>query len=61
VSDLDGNIYIADRDNHRMRRVRRVRRVNDVYLIESFIGTGVAGANGLDHPVKDIQLNAPFA
>lgn len=57
VSDLAGNVYIADRDNH---RIRRVRTLNGVSIIETLIGTGVAGNNGLDHDLDEIQLNAPF-
>jgi uncharacterized protein (TIGR03437 family) len=52
-TDASGNIYIADRDNH------RVRRVGPDGTIVTVAGTGVAGNTGDGGPASSAQLNGP--
>jgi hypothetical protein len=51
--DADGNLYISDTLNHRIRRVNA-----GFTLIETVAGTGAAGYNG-DGPATDASLNNP--
>jgi uncharacterized protein (TIGR03437 family) len=51
--DSAGNLYIADRDNH------RVRRVSADGTITTTAGMGVAGNSGDGGPATSAQLNAP--
>jgi sugar lactone lactonase YvrE len=51
--DADGNLYIADFNNHRIRRVDAVTKI-----ITTVAGTGVAGFNG-DGLATLTQLNQP--
>lgn len=51
--DRQGNVYIADTYNHRIRRVDGIGRV------QSIAGTGVAGFGGDDGPATSAQLNHP--
>jgi uncharacterized protein (TIGR03437 family) len=51
--DAQGNIYIADRFNH------RVRRVTPSGTITTFAGTGVAGFSGDGGLAANAQLNQP--
>jgi uncharacterized protein (TIGR03437 family) len=51
--DAQGNLYIADRDNH------RIRRVDTRGIITTFAGVGVAGADGDDGPAVLAELNRP--
>ncbi len=53
--DAQGNIYIADERNHRIRRVATADG-----LITTFAGTGTPGYNGDNGDAKLAQLNAPF-
>jgi uncharacterized protein (TIGR03437 family) len=53
--DAQGNIYIADRDNHRIRRVSAADG-----LITTFAGTGTRGSNGDNGDAVNAQLNTPF-
>lgn len=53
--DAQGNIYIADRDNHRIRRVAAADG-----LITTFAGTGTPGSNGDNGDAKLAQLYSPF-
>ncbi|MBI1764934.1 MAG: hypothetical protein HYR56_26285 [Acidobacteria bacterium] len=53
--DAQGNIYIADRDNHRIRRVAAADG-----LITTFAGTGTPGSNGDNGDAKLAQLFSPF-
>ncbi|WP_033341020.1 RICIN domain-containing protein [Catenuloplanes japonicus] len=52
--DREGNLYIADTDNH------RVRRVAADGTITTIAGTGVAGPGG-DGIATDMRLNTPAA
>jgi RHS repeat-associated protein len=49
----DGTIYIADTDNH------RVRRVSADGIITTFAGTGVAGKGAPGAPPAQVALNEP--
>jgi sugar lactone lactonase YvrE len=51
--DLAGNIYIADVDNH------RIRRIDASGAITTFAGTGVAGDSGDGGPATEAQLSLP--
>ncbi len=52
--DLAGNLYIADPDNH------RVRRVGTNGIIETVAGTGSPGFSGDNGPATKAQLNLPY-
>jgi sugar lactone lactonase YvrE len=52
--DAAGNLYIADRDNHVIRRVDAVTKV-----ITTFAGSGVAGFSGDGGAATGAMLNAP--
>jgi uncharacterized protein (TIGR03437 family) len=51
--DAAGNLYIADRDNHRIRRVDRQG------IISTVAGVGVAGSDGDGGPAALAGLNRP--
>jgi len=51
--DLEGNLYIADRENH------RVRKVDTSGNISTFAGTGKAGFSGDGGPAAKASLNLP--
>jgi serine/threonine protein kinase, bacterial len=51
--DKKGNLYIADRNNHRIRKVDRRG------TITTFAGTGVAGFNGDGGKASEAQLSRP--
>ncbi len=51
--DLEGNIYIADTDNHRIRKVDREG------VISTFAGTGEAGFFGDGRPASEARLRHP--
>ena len=51
--DRAGNLYLADRDNH------RVRKVDANGVISAFAGTGVAGHTGDGGPATDARLRFP--
>jgi len=53
AEDGSGNIYIADTDNH------RVRKVDGSGIITTAAGTGTAGYNGDNRPAITAQLNKP--
>ncbi len=53
--DAEGAVYIADRDNH------RVRRVSPEGTIETVAGTGMAGDSGDFGPATRASLNTPVA
>ena len=48
-----GNIYIADRDNS------KIRMVNSAGIITTFAGTGVAGSTGDGGAATSAQFNGP--
>ncbi len=54
--DTRGNIYIAERDNHVVRKVDAKTRV-----ISTFAGTGVAGFSGDGGPAAKAQLRQPHS
>ncbi len=53
--DLYGNLYIADRFNHRVRRVDA-----NTGVITTVVGTGVAGYSGDGGPALDALLHDPI-
>lgn len=52
--DQNGNMFVADRMNH------RVRRVSTAGIIETVAGTGTAGYSGDTGPAIAAQLNEPM-
>jgi sugar lactone lactonase YvrE len=54
--DARGNLFIAERDNH---VVRRVDAVNGV--LSTLAGTGVAGFSGDGGPAREAQLRQPHS
>ena len=52
--DGEGNVYIADLENHRIRKVDYV-----MGIITTFAGTGVRGFGGDGGPADEAQLNLP--
>ncbi|EFL31779.1 NHL repeat-containing protein [Streptomyces viridochromogenes DSM 40736] len=53
--DAGGNLFIADCNNHRVRRVDAATR-----QITTVAGTGIAGFNGDNQPAVNAQLNSPI-
>jgi serine/threonine-protein kinase len=53
IRDPDGNIYISDSNNH------RIRKINPAGLISTIAGTGTAGSAGDGGPATAAQVNAP--
>lgn len=54
--DARGHLYIAERDNHVVRKVDAATR-----RISTFAGTGVAGFSGDGGPASQAQLRAPHS
>lgn len=52
--DRNGDMFFADRGNH------RVRRVSTAGIIETVVGTGTAGYSGDTGPAIAAQLNEPM-
>src|SRR5882762_5468414 len=52
--DRLGNLYIADADNH------RVRKVNPTGIIQTVAGLGFPGFSGDGGPAVEARLNAPY-
>lgn len=52
--DKDGNVYISDFSNHRIRKVNAADG-----MISTIVGTGAPGFNGDDMPAAQAQLNGP--
>lgn len=52
--DSQGNVYIADVFNH------RIRKVDPTGVISTVAGTGVAGYSGDGGPAVNAQLNMPY-
>ncbi len=52
--DIAGNVYIADTDNHRVRRINRRTET-----MTTLAGTGVSGFSGDGGPASEAQLNQP--
>ncbi len=52
--DINGNIYVADADDH------RVRRIAPDGTISTFAGTGVPGFSGDGGPAESARLNTPY-
>ena len=53
-SDAAGNLYIADVQNH------RIRKVTPSGTISTYAGTSSAGFSGDNGPATAAQLNNPF-
>ena len=53
--DAAGNLYIADRDNN------RIRRVSPAGIVTTIAGTGISGNTGDGLPATSATLNAPSA
>ena len=51
--DASGNVYIADRNNN------RIRKINTSGIISTFAGTGTAGYSGDDGVAKNAELYLP--
>ena len=51
--DAQGNLYIADRDNH------RIRRIDSKGVITTYAGTGLIGNDGDNGPALAASLNQP--
>jgi DNA-binding beta-propeller fold protein YncE len=54
--DVQGHLYIAERDNHVVRKVDR-----RTHVISTLAGTGVAGFSGDDGPAARAQLRQPHS
>jgi hypothetical protein len=54
ATDFYGNVYVADANNHRVRKVDVATGV-----INTIAGTGMAGYNGDNIPATAAQLNYP--
>ncbi len=54
VVDFAGNVYIADRNNHRVRKVS-----SSTGLISTIAGTGIAGYNGDNILATTAEIKAP--
>lgn len=54
--DIKGDMYIADANNHRIRKVDRAS--GEIFTIA---GTGTPGYSGDGGPAKDAQINRPIA
>ena len=54
ASDSQGNLYLAEELNH------RVRKVTPAGVISTFAGTGTVGFSGDGGPAAQAQLNAPL-
>jgi len=52
--DRFGNVYIADPDNH------RVRRVNAAGIMQTVAGVGSPGYSGDGGPATEARLNVPY-
>jgi trimeric autotransporter adhesin len=52
--DRQGNVYIADPNNH------RVRKVNAAGIIQTVAGVGFPGFSGDGRPAAQARLNAPY-
>ena len=55
VADERGNVYIADFDNH------RIRKVDSRGIITTIAGTGQAGFSGDGGPAVKATLNGPHS
>lgn len=53
AADTEGNIYIADSENH------RIRKIDSSGTIGTVVGTGAAGSAGDGGPATDALLNTP--
>lgn len=51
--DREGNLYVADKENHRIRRISKDGRISTI------AGTGTAGYSGDEGPAARAQLDTP--
>ncbi len=54
AADSQGNLYVSDAANHRIRKITRAG------MITTVAGTGVAGFSGDNGPANAGQLNSPY-
>lgn len=54
AADDDGNLYLAERANH------RVRRIDPAGAVFPVAGTGAPGFNGNDRPATEARLDRPY-
>lgn len=54
AADTDGNLYLVEQMNHRVRRVDRSG------VVSTFAGTGAPGFNGNDLPAVQARLDRPY-
>ena len=57
--DSDGNVYIADSDNHRIRKVTIATGFIDTIAGSGSYGGGNGGYGGDNGPAKEARLNTP--
>ena len=58
-SDAEGNLYIADSGNHRVRKL--TLNPDGTYTASTVVGNGTAGFSGDGGPATAAQLNLPSA
>ena len=54
ATDAAGNVYVADFDNH------RVRKINTAGIISTYVGTGSPGYSGDGFPATAAQIGSPW-
>jgi hypothetical protein len=52
--DASGNIYIGDRDHH------RIRKISNTGIITTIAGTGVSGYSGDGGPATNAMMSSPY-
>ncbi len=53
VADAQGNVYVGDPDNH------RIRRVDPAGIVTTFAGTGLPGYSGDGNQAAQAQIDHP--
>ena len=59
--DDSGNVYVADTDNHRIRKLTPYTPVNTDYIISTVAGNGTAGFSGDNMAAISASLNSPYS